>query len=166
MKLEGSFPIEGSPETFRKYIADPQALAYVKDRHPEIAGLKALEHRQEGEKLFVKLEYNMDVPMPGPVKKALGGSHPFVVDLIIDTKTDAATLEILPSRLADKIKAGGRIYFEQKGGRWVQNMDGDVTVKMFGVGKLVEKFVVERFQKAFALETQLRNEFIRQQEKA
>ena len=100
--------------------------------------------------------------MPGPVKKVLGDLNTFVVELILDMKTNQGTMEITPSMMSDKIKAGARIYFEEQGDRWVQNIVGDVTVKMFGVGKLVEKFIVTSFQKSFDLECKLRNDYITQ----
>jgi hypothetical protein len=37
-------------------------------------------------------------------------------------------------------------------------------VKIFGVGKVVEKFIVEKFQNSYAIETKLRNEFVHRAE--
>jgi len=103
--------------------------------------------------------------MPAPVKKALGGaSHSFVADLILDTRNNTATLEFNPAKLADKIKAGARIAFEKDGNQWIQRLDGDVTVKILGLGKIVEKFIVEKFQNSYTLEAQLRNEYVRRAE--
>ncbi len=96
------------------------------------------------------------------MKKVLGGLNTFVVELIMDTKSNQGTMEITPTKMADKIKAGGRIYFEEQGGQWVQNIVGDVTVKMFGVGKLVEKFIVNSFQSSFNQESKLRNDYLAQ----
>lgn len=160
MKLSGRFPSDFPPEIHQKYLVDKDALVYLRENHPEIRDLEVLENRADGEKRYVKLKYTMEVSMPGPVKKALGGpSHSFVADLILDTKNQTATLEFNPTRLADKIKAGARVAFEKQSDHWVQRMDGDVTVKLFGVGKLVERFIVEKFQNSYALEARLRNEY-------
>jgi hypothetical protein len=166
MKLSGSFRSDFPPEIYQKYLVDQGALAYLRENHPEIRDLEVLENRPQDDKVYVKLKYTMEVSMPGPVKKALGGaSHSFVADLILDTQTNTATLEFNPAVLAAKIKAGARIAFDKQGDHWVQRMDGDVTVKVFGVGKIVEKFIVEKFQQSYAIEARLRNEFVQEAEK-
>jgi hypothetical protein len=167
MKLSGSFPCDFPPETYQKYLVDQGALDYLKEKHPEIRDLEVLENRTENDKIYIKLKYTMEVSMPGPVKKALGGaSHSFVADLILDTQNNTATLEFNPALMADKIKAGARVTFEKRGDHWIQRMDGDVTVKIFGVGKVVEKFIVEKFQNSYAIEAKLRNEFVHRAEGA
>jgi len=166
MKLSGSFPCDFPPEIYQKYLVDEGALAYLKENHPEIRDLQVLENRPENDKIYIKLKYTMEVSMPGPVKKALGGaSHSFVADLILDTQNNTATLEFNPARMADKIKAGARVTFEKQNDRWLQRMDGDVTVKIFGLGKVVEKFIVEKFQSSYATEASLRNDYVSRVEK-
>ncbi len=162
MELRSRFPFDCSPEVVRTCIADEKSIAYIVERHSEIASLEVLRNKEQGEKVFLDLKYTMNLPMPGPVKKVLGDLNTFVVELILDMKTNQGTMEITPSMMSDKIKAGARIYFEEQGDRWVQNIVGDVTVKMFGVGKLVEKFIVTSFQKSFDLECKLRNDYITQ----
>jgi len=166
MKLSGSFPCDFPPEIYQKYLVDEGALAYLREHHPEIRDVEVLEHLTQDGKIYVKMKYTMEVAMPAAVKKALGGaSHSFVADLILDTQNNTATLEFNPARLGDKIKAGAVIVFEREGDRWRQRMEGDVTVKVFGVGKVVEKFIVEKFQHSYALEARLRNEYLSRAEK-
>jgi Protein of unknown function (DUF2505) len=166
MKLSGNFPCDFPPDTYQKYLIDEGTLAYLKENHPEIRDLEVLENRPQDDKVYIKLKYTMEVSMPGPVKKALGGaSHSFVADLILDTQNQTATIEFNPARLADKIKAGARVTFERQGDRWVQRLDGDVTVKIFGLGKVVERFIVEKFQHSYATEARLRNDYMGRTEK-
>lgn len=165
MKLTGSFPCDFPPETYQKYLADNGALAYLAENHPEILHVEVLENRAQDGKVYVKLKYTMEVSMPGTVKKALGGaSHSFVADLILDTQNNTATLEFNPARLGDKIKAGARIAFQKEGDYWIQRLDGDVTVKILGLGRVVERFIVEKFQNSYALEARLRNEYVHRAE--
>lgn len=161
MKLSGTFRCDFPPHVYQKYLVDQGALAYLCQHHPEIRDVEVVENRAGDEKVYVKMKYTMEVSMPAPVKKALGGaSHSFVADLILDTRNNTATLEFNPARLADKIKAGARIAFEREGDHWVQRLDGDVTVKILGLGRVVEKFIVEKFQNSYALEARLRNEYV------
>jgi len=160
MQFRSSFAFDHSPEVIRDYLTDPEAIAYIAKNHPEISSLEVVRFHQEGEKVFLDLKYAMNVPMPGPVKKVLGDLNSFVVELILDTKTNQGTMEFTPARMAGKVKAGGRVRFEEKGGKWIQNLDGDVSVSIFGVGKLIEKFFVDNFQRSFEVESRLRNEYI------
>ncbi len=165
MEFKTSFPFDTPPEVVREYLADEKAIAYITEHHPEIQSLEVLKNRQEGEKFFVEMKYTMEVPMPGPVKKVLGGVNAFLVDLILDSKNNTGTMEFIPAKMSGKIKAGGRIFTEQQGDKWVQKVEGDVTVKIFGVGRLVEKFFVDSFQRSFVVESRLRNEYINQTRK-
>ena len=165
MKLSGSFPCDFPPEVYQKYLVDEGALAYLSQNHPEIRDVEVIENRAQDDKVYVKMKYTMEVSMPAPVKKALGGaSHSFVADLILDTQNNTATLEFNPARLGDKIKAGARIAFERDGDHWIQRLDGDVTVKILGLGRVVEKFIVEKFQNSYTIEARLRNEYVHRAE--
>ncbi len=160
MEIKSRSAFDFSPEIVRESLADDKAIAYIVDNHPEIQSVEMLKNRSQGEKVFLEMKYTMDIPMPGPVKKVLGDLNSFVLELILDTRNNNGTMEITPTRMAGKIKGGGRIYFKQEGDKWIQNVEGDVTAKIFGVGKLVEKFIVENFNKSFGEECRLRNEYI------
>ena len=64
-------------------------------------------------------------------------------------------MEMIPSQMADKIKVSARISVAREGSGWVQHVDGDATVKIFGVGKMMEKFLVEKIQNSSESETRL-----------
>ncbi len=163
MELKSRFAFDYPPDIIRECITDEESIRYITKHHPEVSSLKILKKREEGEKVYLDIQYTIDVPMPGPVKKVLGDLNTFVVEIIMDNKNNQGTLEITPAKMADKIKAGGRIFFEPQGDQqWVQNIVGDVTVKMFGVGKLVEKFIVSSFQKSFDMECKLRNDYLKE----
>jgi hypothetical protein len=165
MKLSGSYPCDFPPEVYQKYLADEGALSYLSQNHPEIRDVEVIENRAQDDKIYVKMKYTMEVSMPAPVKKALGGAtHSFVADLILDTQNNTATLEFIPARLGDKIKAGARIAFDREGNQWIQRLGGDITVKILGLGKIVEKFIVEKFQNSYAIEARLRNEYVHRAE--
>jgi hypothetical protein len=107
------------------------------------------------------------VALPGPIKKVMGSaaSQALVMKLTMDTKTLTGTMEMIPGQMADKMKISGKVSVEKQGDRWVQRVDGDATVKIFGVGKVVEKFLVDKIQGSTATETRLRNEYMHKVEK-
>ena len=160
MDLKISFAYDFPPDVVWACIGDKRSVGYIVERHPEVRSIEIVQTREENERLYLDLRYTMDLPMAGPVKKAMGDLNAFALELILNTQTQKGTMEATPVRLSDKIKAGGRIYFEQQGDQWVQTFEGDVTVKLFGVGKLVEKFLISTFQKSYATECRLRNEYL------
>ena len=166
MKIKESFRVDFPPPQARESLFDEEANQYVIEKHPEIIDLKVLERKESSGKIHGKLEYTMDVPMPGPVKKVLGSEkNGFIVELTIDTRDDSGIMKVIPNVLPDKIKVEGRTYFEKSGDHWLQYLEGDLNVKIFGVGKVVEKFIQGKFRTSFGEESRLRNEFMHKKNK-
>jgi len=162
MKFLQEMAFDFPPEITQKYLTDPGALKYLKEKNPELRDIEVLADRQDGSKRIVELKYTTEVSLPGPIKKVMGGaaSQSLVMKLTVDTKSLAGTMEMIPSQMADKIVISGKVSVAKQGDRWVQRIDGDATVKIFGLGKIVEKFLVEKIQASSALETRLRNEYM------
>ena len=51
--------------------------------------------------------------------------------------------------MTKKVDAGGDFSFGEKGGKVQRIIEGEVKVKLFGVGKLIEKFVVADIGKSY-----------------
>jgi len=162
MKFLQQMAFDFPPETTQKYLTDEGALKYMVDNNPELSKIEVLVDREEGTKRTVEMKYTTDVSLPGPIKKVMGSaaSQSLVMKLTVDKKTLTGTMEMIPSQMADKIKISGKVSVEKQGDRWVQRVDGDATVKIFGVGKVVEKFLVEKIQSSTEIETRLRNEYL------
>ncbi len=161
MKLKWCFPSDFSPETFRKFLIDKGALEYLINHHPEIREITILDSHSENDKLFVKLRYNVKGSLPWQALKILKRiSQSFIADLILDAQNNITTMEINPVFFPNRINTGGRIYFEKLNDRWVQHVEGDITVNILGVGVMIEKLIEKKFHNIFALENQLRNEYI------
>ena len=100
--------------------------------------------------------------MPGPLKKVMGGAatQSMTMKLTVNTKNSSGTMEMIPGQLADKIKVTGKVSIAKEGNKWVQRINGDATVKIFGIGKMAEKFLVEQLQNSTAHENRIRNEYM------
>jgi len=161
MKLEWRFPSDFPPETVQKYIVNKEALIYLKNSHPEIIDLKILSSHRENKKQFAKLKYHLKGALPNPLhKKAANIPQSFIADLIIDMQTNITTMEILPGLFSNKIHAGGKIYFEEQKDAWIQHVEGDITVNIVGIGKMLERRIEKKFYSTFALENEIRNRFL------
>ena len=167
MKFVQQMTFDFPPEITQKYLTDDEALNYMVENNPELSKIEVLADRVDGTKRTVEMKYTTDVSLPGPIKKVMGGaaSQALVMKLTMDTKTLTGTMDMIPGQMADKIKISGKVSVEKQGDRWVQRVDGDATVKIFGVGKVVEKFLVEKIQGSTATETRLRNEYLHKVEK-
>ena len=167
MKFQQQMAFDFPPEITQKYLTDDGALQYMVENNPELSRIEVLVDREEGTKRTVEMKYTTAVSLPGPIKKVMGSaaSQSLVMKLTLDSKTLTGTMEMIPGQMADKIKISGRVSVEKQGDRWVQRVDGDATVKIFGVGKVVEKFLVDKIQSSTAIETRLRNEYMQSKEK-
>lgn len=167
MKFLQRMAFDFPPEITQKYLTDDGALDYMVANNPELSKIEVLADRVEGTRRTVEMKYTTDVSLPGPIKKVMGSaaSQTLVMKLTVDTETLAGTMEMIPGQMADKIKISGKISVQKQGDRWVQRVDGDATVKIFGVEKVVEKFLVEKIQGSTATETRLRNEYMNSVEK-
>ena len=167
MKFVQQMTFDFPPEITQKYLTDDDALNYMVENNPELSKIEVLADRIDGTKRSVEMKYTTDVSLPGPIKKVMGGaaSQALVMKLTMDTKTLTGTMDMIPGQMADKIKISGKVTVEKQGDRWVQRIDGEATVKIFGVGKVVEKFLVEKIQGSTATETRLRNEYLHKVQK-
>ncbi len=166
MKFQQSLTFDFPPDVTQKYLTDEKALEYLKNNHPDIRDIQVLDDREEGGRRVVEMRYVTDVSLPGPIKKVLGSaaSQSMVMKFTVNQKDNSGTMEMIPSQMADKIKISGAWTQEKRGDRWVQLMSGDATVKVFGVGKMIEKLLVEKIHSSSEAESRLRNEYIRKAE--
>ncbi len=163
MRFQQTLTLDYPPEVAGQYLTDAQALRYVQDHHPEVSAIEVLEDRYEGDTRFVAMKYTTAISLPGPIRKIVSGagSPSMVMKFTLNTRDHSGTMEMVPSQMAERVRVFATITTEEKSGRWVQHMDGEATVRMFGVGKLAEKFLVEKIQSSSETEFKLRNEFVR-----
>ena len=162
MKFSQKLFFDFPPEVVQKYMADEKALNYLKDKHPDLKDVQLLVDKTDGDTRTIELKYFTEANLPGPLKKVLGGAttQGMTMKFVINTKNHSGTMEAIPDQMPDKIKVTGRVSLAKEGDKWAQKVDGEATVKIFGIGKMAEKFLVEKIQDSSQHETRIRNEFI------
>ena len=167
MKFQQRLILDFPPDVTMKYMTDEKAIKYVTERDPELTGIEVLVDRMEGDKRIMEMKYTTETNLPGPLKKLVGGAtaQSMIMKFNMDTKTFAGTMSVQPSQMADKVKISGKISLKEQGNKCVQVVDGDVSIKIFGVGKMAEKFLVEKMDTSAASEIRLRNEYMKTVEK-
>lgn len=104
---------------------------------------------------YRKVRYAPRVALPGPIRKFAGGNE---IEQLIDYNeitvfnraARTATLEI-ESLAGETIQVAGNVRFiEEKDGVRMK-FEGEARVKIFGLGKVIERFIVSEVKKRYAL---------------
>ena len=83
---------------------------------------------------------------PGAVKKVLGDSMSYTERGSFSSDSGKYTFDVVPSTMADKIKIQGTYWVEALSPNEVERVCClDFSVKIFGVGKMVEQFIAQQY---------------------
>lgn len=138
-----------SPDRFWQAFFDP---AVVDRMYREALGSTLVEIREQNgdlERGLTRVLYDeQPVDAPGPVKKLIGSSTGNLERGTWGPTAGVWTFQLEPSKLADKITIHGTIQSEPTDGGGVRVFDLEATVKIFGVGKLLESFIQSQTRQA------------------
>ncbi len=109
------------------------------------------EHRDEQSYKRIAKIYP-DRELPGPLKKLVPAdqfSYTEHVTYTWGSRTAQWHIE-LPAMIADKVsKAEGTYIFTETGDGVSRVVEGEIVVKIFGIGKIVEKFLAEQIESSY-----------------
>ncbi len=89
-------------------------------------------------------------PLPGPIKKLVGDNLGYRERGRYDKKTGRYRFTIVPNILPEKVDISGEIHLEvPEEGKVDRILELDVDCKVFGIGKLVEKRIIEDTKKSY-----------------
>lgn len=99
------------------------------------------EKKEDGTRFrTVRIEPKADAPEV--VKKLVGGNLFYVESGRFDPKEKKWIYSVETSKMADKVKVNGVLWLEDRGpNRSERFSEVEVTVSIFGVGKIVESFI-------------------------
>jgi hypothetical protein len=96
-----------------------------------------------------------------PTHQAWGATPAgFVEELDFDVRARRGTWRTIPNRFADRVNNAGTIEFAPEGRGTRRSVRGDVVVKAFGFGRIVEKMIVGEIVKSYAATTAFTREWI------
>lgn len=102
-----------------------------------------------------------NVVLPGPIKKLFGDQIGYRQFDRIPKEGTRYSFTVVPDMFADKITVAGDFIVEPLGpDRCRRTIAGDVIVKIFGVGGLIEKFVVAELDKNYATVAREQEKFV------
>lgn len=98
---------------------------------------------------------------PAVVQKLVGGSIGYVEQGRFEPNGRIWTYNVQLSKLADKVTIGGKFWVEPRGDKRIERFcDVDISVNIFGVGGVVEKFVEKETRDSYEKATAYTNQWI------
>lgn len=89
--------------------------------------------------------------VPAPVAKIVGpDALHYTETLDYRLGTGAGTWSTTPGAMPGKITSDGRLHIEDAAGSVCRRVEGHVTVRLFGVGKMIERFIVADVERGYA----------------
>lgn len=101
--------------------------------------------------------------LPAAIQKVVGEGLRYKEEGRFDKKSRHYSIRIVPSRLADKMNVDGEIFSQPAGdGQFKRIFTAAVSVKIFGVGSMIEKRLVSDLKRSYDLGAQFTADFLRE----
>jgi hypothetical protein len=113
------------------------------------------ERTLDNGKEYRKVRYAPRVDLPGAIRKLMSGEGieqliEYNEITVFDRAARTATLEV-ESIAGDTIQVSGQVRFIEEGDGVRLKFEGEAKVKVFGIGKVAERFIVSEVTKRYAL---------------
>lgn len=120
----------------------------------------SLEEKPDGSKVR-RFRTEPKTEAPAVVTKLIGGSLVYEETGTFDAKAKVWTYQVRTSKMADKVRIGGRYWLESRGDKRLERIcEVDISVDVFGVGGVVESFIEKTTRETYVKATDFTNAFI------
>lgn len=162
MKITISHEFSTDPETFwSKIFFDPEYNRTLYLQGLKFPEYELLEEHDNGSEVVRKVRVTPKQEAPAAVQKLVGGRFSYVEEGRFDKTTRRYRFRVVPSTMADKIRAEGELRAEPVGPKTMRRVvDMTIEVKVFGVGGIVEGFVSKSMQESYAQAAAFTNHWI------
>lgn len=110
-----------------------------------------------------EVEISPDRQLPAPVAKALGAQKfTYVESLTYAWGSGTGTWSTRSSVMADRISSDGSLTLSPAGAGVVRRVQGHVTVKIFGLGGVIERAIVADVERSYAQAAAFTQTYLRQ----
>jgi hypothetical protein len=100
--------------------------------------------------------------IPAAVAKVLGSNRiEYLETLEYPMGSNRGTWKTVSSLLSDKVDSAGSFSFAANGSQIVRVVDGYVKVKIFGLGTVIERFIVADIEQGYEQAAQFMQDYIR-----
>ncbi len=119
--------------------------------HLAFEAWEVLDHREDGETIERSVRI---VPttgsLPAPLKKLASGGIGYREEGRLDRAANQYRFRVIPNSMPDKLDIRGRMFTEPHGEGIARVIEMEVNAKIFGVGGLVEKQIIQDTEKSYA----------------
>jgi hypothetical protein len=148
--IEHTFAIPPS-EFAPLYFEEPFSIAVTSAAK---IGRTLLRLDREGSRIVRHVRCEPERDIPPAIAKLIDGRFHYVEELDFDLEGRRGQWRVIPSVVPDKVKASGTLEFLDAAGpngekHTKRIVRGDVIISVFGVGSLVERFVVGEVEKSY-----------------
>ena len=133
---------------FLKHLGFSQYKLLSLDKQPDGAVTRRVECAPKAE-------------IPVAVKKVIGDSASYTETGHFDPKTGRFSVEVQPRMAADRIKTRVTMWVEPRGDKKIERVvEVDTTVKVFGVGGMIEKLIEQQTRASYDAAATFTNQWI------
>lgn len=101
------------------------------------------------------------VVLPPAIKKVLGDLSAYTESGVYNPATGHYTVAVTPGAAADKVKTNVDVWVEARGDKQCERIvEVDSQVKIFGLGKVVEKFIEQQMRSTYDAAAVFTNKWI------
>lgn len=105
-----------------------------------------------------------DRQIPSPIAKILRTEQiSYIEDITYTMGGFEGSFNIISSIMTDKVQSYGTFAFKRQGSHILRVVSGDVKVKIFGVGALVERFIVADIERSYSQAAHFTNQWLAHQ---
>jgi len=117
-------------------------------------GRKLVRLERSTDRIVRHVCYEPNQDPEGPTQQAFGSTPAgFVEELDYDVRARRGTWRTIPNRFADRVRNAGTIEFVAAGDGTKRVVRGDIVVRAFGFGRIVEKMIVGEIVKNYVATT-------------
>lgn len=124
------------------------------------------KHDHDGGHLVREVTVSPDREIPAPMAKILGASRfEYTECLEYDMGQYRATWKVIPSLMPEKVDCHGTLEFKEADGGVLRIVQGHVKVKVFGIGGVIERFIVADVERSYEKASQFANRWIAERQR-
>lgn len=167
MKIEMKHTYNCSADTFWNDIFFEEG--YNQELYTQALGMAVFdvfeEERGDDGSYSRKLKAEPKMEVPRVLKKLLGDGTGYVEEGSYDPAKKIWSFEVIPAKLASKITIKGKLWAEPIDDSSCKRIcECDITVKIFGVGGAMEKFLKKQFVENYDKAAEFTNTWIEDQD--
>lgn len=139
------------PDTYwRALFLDDEFNRRLYLEHLGFEAWELLSHREDGDSIERSVRI---VPttgsLPAPLKKLASGGIGYREEGRLDRAANRYSFRVVPNSMPDKLDIRGRMFTEPRGSGIARVIELEVKAKLFGVGGLVEKQIIQDTEKSY-----------------